>query len=193
VEGAVAHLFSVAAALGKKLGAILFQLPPFLKKDLGVLREFLATLPSERHCALEFRHPSWFSDDVYAALSDARVALCAGDLDEVEKSPPLVATAPFGYLRLRRLDYDAKLIADWAERIGAQPFERAYVYFKHEQLGPFFAETLLAVLRGEPMPDLGALRASLPPVSVPMPRSARAPRSAKAVPARASKAPRKKP
>ncbi|HEY2409482.1 MAG TPA: DUF72 domain-containing protein [Polyangiaceae bacterium] len=189
VGDAVAHLFSVAEALTDKLGAILFQLPPFVKKDLGLLLEFLGTLPSARHSVLEFRHPSWFADDVYTALSDARVALCAGDLDELEKSPPLVVTAPFGYLRLRRLDYDVKMITDWAERVAAQSWQRAYVYFKHEQLGPFFAQTLLAGLRGEPLPDLASVRASLPPVSGAAKAKSARPRASKAAPSRASKAP----
>src|SRR5450755_763467 len=102
VESDVQHFFDVASALGDKLGPVLFQLPPFLKKDLGVLRAFLPLVPAGRRAALEFRHPSWFSEDVYAALAEKNVALVAGDLEETEKSPPLVATADFGYLRLRR-------------------------------------------------------------------------------------------
>jgi len=76
----VAYLFNVVDALGAKVGPVLFQLPPFLKKDLGVLQAFLAALPAGRRAALEFRHPSWFEDDVYAALTAANVALVGGDL-----------------------------------------------------------------------------------------------------------------
>jgi uncharacterized protein YecE (DUF72 family) len=161
VAGDLAHFFSVADALGEKLGAVLFQLPPFLKKDLGLLREFLPIVPSGRRIAIEFRHPSWFSDDVYAALAERNVALVAGDLDELEKSPPLIVTANFGYLRLRRLDYDPNTIADWGARIAAQAWQEVYTYFKHEVLGPLFAQALLASMSGQPMADLSAMRASI--------------------------------
>ena len=168
----VAHLLAVIDVLGAKLGPLLFQLPPFLKKDLGLLTAFLAELPEGRRVALEFRHASWFTDDVYSALSARNVALVAGDLDEVEKSPPLVATADFGYLRLRRPDYDRESIADWATRIAAQPWQSAYAYLKHEVLGPMFAEALLAQLSGREMADLSAIRASIAAPSA-KPKSAR--------------------
>lgn len=166
----IAHLFGVVDVLGQKLGPVLFQTPPFLKKDLGVLREFLACLPPGRRAALEFRHPSWFSDDVYSALSESNVALVGGDLEEAEKSPPLVATADFGYLRLRRLDYDPAGIAEWGARIAAQRWQTAYAYLKHEVLGPLFAEALRATLDGRPQADLSAMRAS---IAEPKPKSAR--------------------
>ena len=209
VEGDVQHFFEVAAALGDKLGPVLFQLPPFLKKDLGLLRAFLPLVPAGKRAALEFRHASWFSDDVYAALAERNVALVGGDLEEDEKSPPLVATADFGYLRLRRLDYDGPSIADWGTRVGAQTWQAVHAYFKHEALGPMFAEALLASMSGREMVDLSEQRASLaaPPSK---PKSARSPASkpaktpvpsaGKSVPAskpskspapRASKAPKK--
>jgi uncharacterized protein YecE (DUF72 family) len=190
----VLHLFSVVDVLGVKRGPVLFQLPPFLKKDIGVLNAFLAVLPEGRRAALEFRHPSWFTDDVYAALAASNVALVGGDLDEAEKSPPLVATADFGYLRLRRLDYDPASIADWSARIAAQPWQAVHAYFKHEVLGPMFAEALLALASGREMADLSAVRAS---IAAPKPKSARSsasksktpePRSSKAPSKRASKA-----
>jgi uncharacterized protein YecE (DUF72 family) len=156
----VLHLFSVIDVLGAKLGPVLFQLPPFLKKDLGLLRAFLTALPRDRRAALEFRHPSWFTDDVYGALSEQNVALVGGDLDDAEKSPPLVATADFGYLRLRRPDYDPLSLAEWGSRIRAQRWQVAYAYLKHEVLGPLFAEALLAHLRGQEMPDFSKIRAS---------------------------------
>jgi uncharacterized protein YecE (DUF72 family) len=189
VESDVQHFFDVAAALGDKLGPVLFQLPPFLKKDLGVLRAFLPLVPAGRRAALEFRHPSWFSEDVYAALAEKNVALVGGDLEETEKSPPLVATADFGYLRLRRLDYDPAGIADWGTRIGAQGWQAVYAYFKHEALGPMFAEALLASMSGLPMADLSAVRASIAAPSQ-KPKSTRsASASPKTAPAGASKAP----
>jgi len=171
----VAHLFGVVDVLGDKLGPVLFQTPPFLKKDLAVLVDFLGCLPKGRKAALEFRHPSWFSDDVYSALSQSNVALVAGDLEEEEKSPPLVATADFGYLRLRRMDYDPQAIAEWGERIAAQRWQTAYSYLKHEVLGPLFAEALRATLDGREQADLSAIRASL---AAPKPKSTRgAPKS----------------
>jgi len=197
VSADVAHLFSVVDVLGDKLGVVLFQLPPFLKKDLGLLSAFLSDLPPGRRAALEFRHPSWFADDVYSALAGRNVALVAGDLEEAEKSPPLVATADFGYLRLRRLDYDPRAIAEWGERIQAQRWQAAYTYFKHELLGPMFAEALLANLGGQPMADLSAIRASIAAPSQ-KPKSARTtaskskkpePRVSKAPAERVSKAP----
>jgi uncharacterized protein YecE (DUF72 family) len=166
----VARLFGVSDVLGAKLGPVLFQLPPFLKKDLGLLTAFLASVPEGRHVALEFRHPSWFSDDVYAALSARNAALVGGDLEEAEKSPPLVATADFGYLRLRRLDYDPAGIAEWGERIASQSWHSVYAYLKHEVLGPLFAEALLATLHGQPMADLAPIRAS---IAAPKPKSTR--------------------
>ena len=170
VEDDVAHLFNVVDVLGRKLGPVLFQTPPFLKKDLAVLRDFLAGLPEGRRTAMEFRHPSWFSDDVYAVLSNNNVALVGGDLEEAEKSPPLVATADFGYLRLRRMDYQPADIAEWGVRIAAQGWQNAYAYLKHEVLGPLFAEQLRATLDGREMPDLSAIRAS---IAAPKPKSAR--------------------
>ena len=190
----VAHLFEVVDVLGQKLGPVLFQTPPFLKKELAVLADFLACLPKGRPVALEFRHPSWFSDDVYSALSESNVALVGGDLEEAEKSPPLVATADFGYLRLRRMDYEPATIADWGTRIAAQPWQTAYAYLKHEVLGPLFAEALRATLDGREQADLSAMRAS---IAAPKPKSTRAavskskpePKTSKAPTARASKAP----
>jgi len=182
----VAHLFGVVDVLGEKLGPVLFQTPPFLKKDLAVLGDFLACLPQRRKAALEFRHPSWFSDDVYSVLSQSNVALVAGDLEEEEKSPPLVATADFGYLRLRRMDYDPKGIAEWSERIAAQRWQSAYAYLKHEVLGPLFAEALRATVDGREQADLSAIRASL---AAPKPKSTRgAPKSKKGEP-KSSKGP----
>lgn len=129
-----------AAALGAKLGVILFQLPPFLRKDLPRLQDFLAALPSDRRFAFEFRHASWQDEEVYQALRVRGVALCVADTDEGDT--PFVCTSDSGYLRLRRTHYDDKDLGAWAERIAAQPLARAYVYFKHEDeaLGTRFAK-----------------------------------------------------
>jgi uncharacterized protein YecE (DUF72 family) len=147
VGGDVSYFFETAAHLGPKLGPVLFQLPPFLKKDVPRLQDFLAQVPAGRPLALEFRHPSWFEDSVYEALRAAGAALCAADTDELgEALPPLLPTASWGYLRLRRTAYDAAGLEAWADRIRAQPWERAFVFFKHEEAGagPALAKELRA-------------------------------------------------
>jgi uncharacterized protein YecE (DUF72 family) len=139
VEDAVAYFYRSAAELGADLGPVLFQLPPSLKKDLPRLRDFLALLPRGGRAALEFRHSSWHDDEVLAALADAGAALCIAE-DE-QAATPLVATASFGYLRLRRPDYDLRALAGWAERIRSQPWSEAFAFFKHEDeaRGPEYA------------------------------------------------------
>lgn len=143
-----AYFLKVAATLGPRLGPILFQLPPFLRKDAGVLREFLAQLPAGVLAAFEFRHASWFDDEVSTLLSDKGAALVAGDPDEGEPLP-LIATAPFGYLRLRAASYDLAGLQAWHERLAAQPWQETYVYLKHEVLGPAYAQGLQQLARGE--------------------------------------------
>jgi uncharacterized protein YecE (DUF72 family) len=133
VTAAVERLAEVGLALGDKLGPVLFQLPPFLRKDLPRLDDFLAALPSGLSAALEFRHESWLSDDVYACLRTHGAALCIAESEAMET--PLQATADWGYLRLRRPDYDDAAIGLWAERLQAQNWASAYVFFKHEDAG----------------------------------------------------------
>ena len=133
-----------AAILGDKLGPVLFQLPPVQRKDLPRLEDFLALLPAEGvRYAFEFRHASWEDDAVYAALRARGVMTCVADTDRGET--PLVATADWGYLRLRRTHYDDGELRAWAERVAAQPWDRAQVYFKHEDqgLGPQFARRFM--------------------------------------------------
>ena len=129
----VEYFFDVAKTLGPRLGPALFQLPPNLKKDLPRLESFLAALPAGVRAALEFRHASWFEDDVFAALSARGAALCIAE-DEELATPP-VATAPWGYLRLRRQDYGEAEVAAWTDRIRAQAWDEAYVFLKHEDAG----------------------------------------------------------
>ncbi|MDF3072045.1 MAG: hypothetical protein K0R38_7646 [Polyangiaceae bacterium] len=142
------HFLKVAATLGPRLGPLLFQLPPFLRKDAAVLRDFLALLPEGVKAAFEFRHASWFDDEVSQLLSDRGAALVAGDPDEGE-ALPLLPTAPFGYLRLRAASYDLAGLTAWHERIAAQPWQTAYVYLKHEVLGPSYAQGLQQLHRGQ--------------------------------------------
>ncbi|MBI4544583.1 MAG: DUF72 domain-containing protein [Gemmatimonadetes bacterium] len=145
----VSYLLQQAAVLGDKLGPLLFQLPPNLKKDLPRLEAFLALLPAARRAALEFRHASWFEDDVFAALQARDVALCVSDTDE-ESATPFAVTADWGYLRLRREMYGEGDLGDWAKRVADAPWKDAFVFFKHEEAGagPKLAKRFAELFRG---------------------------------------------
>jgi uncharacterized protein YecE (DUF72 family) len=119
-----------AAALGGKLGVLLFQLPPFLKKDVPRLREFLDVTPAGPRVAFEFRNDSWQDDDVYETLRQRGAMLCVTDTDEGDT--PFVVTAQYGYVRLRRTHYDESELRQWVEKIAAHPLSCTYVYFMHE-------------------------------------------------------------
>ena len=129
----VEYFFGVASTLGERLGPALVQLPPNLKKDLPRLVAFLATLPAGARPAFEFRHASWFEDDVFEALRARGAALCIAEDEDL--ATPLVATAGWGYLRLRRPDYGEPGVQAWADRVCGQSWEDAYVFFKHEDAG----------------------------------------------------------
>ena len=133
-----------AAELGPKLGALLFQLPPNFKKDLGVFDAFLATLPPRVCGAFEFRNESWLDDEVYARLRDRNLALCIADSEK--RSTPVIATADYAYLRLRDEGYTDHHIAEWAQTVKelATRCRDVYVYFKHEDegKGPEFGRLL---------------------------------------------------
>jgi len=127
----VDYLIKITSALGKRLGPILFQLPPNLKKDLDRLRIFLDQLPTDRRYTVEFRHESWFEDDVFAALKEKNVALCISE--QTDFRTPIVATTDWGYLRLHRFDYDEPMLAEWAKVVKSQAWSDAYVIFKHDE------------------------------------------------------------
>lgn len=138
------YFCDTAKVLKAKLGAMLFQLPPFLKKDVPRLEDFLHQMSPGFRAAFEFRNQSWFSDDVYECLQRFEVALCIAEHEE--RSAPFERTAPFGYLRLRRPDYSDQELAAWAERLaGISDWEQTFVYFKHEAAGrgPLLASKLL--------------------------------------------------
>jgi uncharacterized protein YecE (DUF72 family) len=151
----VSYFFDVASTLGPRLGPVLFQLPPYLKKDASRLRDFLAMLPDGPRVAFEFRHPTWFDDEVYAALRSRGAALCSSDTDESgDAGAPVIPTTAWGYLRLRRADYGDADLATWAARVRAQAWEEAFVFFKHEDEGraPALAARFLAHLGEETAP-----------------------------------------
>jgi len=130
----VSYLLEVASGLGERLGPLLFQLPPYLKKDVPRLREFLWLLRPHRRAAFEFRHQSWFDEEVFSLLRDHQAVLCIAEAEN-DLDIPFVSTADWGYLRLRRPDYgDAELKA-WAKRVGGQDWRDAFIFFKHEEEG----------------------------------------------------------
>lgn len=136
-DGSLAYFLRAINPLGDRLGPTLFQLPPTFRKDTERLLQFLALLPRRWRAALEFRHASWFVEEVFDALRNRDVALVAVDEDEAEGTgSPLVPTASWGYIRLRRAAYDESGLATWAARIRENPWDEAYVFLKHEDGSP---------------------------------------------------------
>ena len=127
-----------------KLGPLLWQLPPTFKRDDQRLADALGELPRTLRHAFEFRHESWFDDEVYDALRARGTALCIADAEDLPKAE-LIGTASFGYVRLRRKNYTKKQLAVWLSKIQAQNWEEVYVFFKHEETGtgPKFAARFL--------------------------------------------------
>ncbi|MES2959049.1 MAG: DUF72 domain-containing protein [Pseudomonadota bacterium] len=146
-EGAAestAYLYKHLAPLGAKRGPVLFQLPPFLKKDPARLRDFLQLLPADHRATFEFRHDSWFDDEIYALLRAAGAALCVSERED-STPPPLVETAPWGYVRLRLEHYSPADLAAWHARLCGTGWQEAHVYFMHEPTAPGYAAALLAL------------------------------------------------
>ena len=146
VEDTVGYFFTTAQTLGPRLGPVLVQLPPNFKKDLERLRGFLALVPPPHRVAFEFRNPSWYDEEVFTELRARNASLCLAEADE-DYDPPFVSTAAWGYLRLRRPDYDDAMLGAWVERVKSQPWEDAFVFFKHEDkgMGPAFATRFVAL------------------------------------------------
>jgi uncharacterized protein YecE (DUF72 family) len=145
----LSYLFRVTSTLGARLGPLLFQLPPNFKKDVPRLESFFEQMPERRRVAFEFRHASWFDDEVFEALRAERAALCVSDTGE-EPAAPLVATTDWGYVRLRREEWSDPELRDWARRIREQPWSDAYVFLKHEEegKGPKLAARLIEICSG---------------------------------------------
>ncbi len=128
------RLFEVCAALDRHLGPVLFQLPPQQRTDPERLQHFLQELPPQARVAFEFRHPSWADDAIYTLLGARGAALCVGD-SETGSPVPLVPTASFGYLRLRRDEYSELELQQWIARIRDTDWQDVFVFFKHEDEG----------------------------------------------------------
>jgi uncharacterized protein YecE (DUF72 family) len=133
VADPVDYLFRTVATLGKKCGPVLFGLPPNMKKDIERLDSLLALVPAGARAAVEFRHESWLEHDVYEVLRTRNAALCVAQTAEEET--PFVSTTSWGYLRLRKEEYEAGELIEWRRRIAGQSWTDAYVYFKHEDAG----------------------------------------------------------
>lgn len=148
VEEETAYLFETIDALGDKLGPVLFQLPPFLKKDMDRLAAFLAHVPEDRRIVLEFRNDSWNDDETRDALRAANAMWCITDDGTTSPDEDFVSTADSGYLRLRDDAYDAERMTAWAQRIREQDWTDAWIYFKHEDegKGPEFAKRFAELL-----------------------------------------------
>jgi uncharacterized protein YecE (DUF72 family) len=133
-------------AQNDRLGPILFQLPPFVRCDMALLKEFLAVIPAGTRAAFEFRHVSWFSDEVYDALRAANAALCQAESEDLET--PDVQTADFAYLRLRKERYDVPALVPSVRTLAERG--DVFVFFKHEETaeGAVNATALLAGLAG---------------------------------------------
>ncbi len=144
----VRQFLETASVLGPKLGALLFQLPPNLKKDLARFDAFLEAFPPRVCAAFEFRHASWCDDEIYERLHARNLALCVADSEKL--STPVVVTADYGYFRLRDEGYEPAGIERWAAVIAdtTADLEDVFVYFKHEESGkgPQFARLLIDAL-----------------------------------------------
>ncbi len=125
------RLFASLSVLGRKQGPVLFQFPKSFRADRPALEGFLDGLPGSALCAFEFRSPSWLDAGILELLRKGRCSLCTADTDE-SPAYQIIQTAPWGYLRLRRSDYADADLSRWAEKILAEPWEKAFVFFKHE-------------------------------------------------------------
>jgi uncharacterized protein YecE (DUF72 family) len=134
VEEECDYFFRTAAVLGAKLGPVLFQFPKSFRanKNIEALEAFLALIPGGVPCAFEFRSPTWLDAGMPELLRARGHSLCVADTDE-SPAVEIVGTAPWGYLRLRRAEYTAAELARWLERIRGERWERAFVFFKHEE------------------------------------------------------------
>jgi uncharacterized protein YecE (DUF72 family) len=150
IDDPLRFFLDIARMLGPKLGPLLFQLPPNFKKDVARLGDLLTQFPPDIRCAWEFRHESWFSDDVYEVLRKGNAALCVADTEE--GTTPLVSTADFGYLRLRDEGYSKKDLEKWVSTVRdlGQSWRDAFIFFKHEEsgIGPKLAQQFAELQKG---------------------------------------------
>lgn len=144
------YLFKTAQTLKKQLGVILFQLPPFLRKDAVRLENFLKLIPKKVKATFEFRHETWFDEEIYDILKAKEYALCFSDTED-NKQKKIVSTTPWGYLRLRKQNYSESGLKKWLKTINDQSWEKVFVFFKHEDegAGPKMAKHFLELANTE--------------------------------------------
>ncbi|HYR75141.1 MAG TPA: DUF72 domain-containing protein [Pyrinomonadaceae bacterium] len=140
------YLLETAALLEERLGVVLFQLPPNMKKDTGRLKTFLELLPADTRTAFEFRHETWFDEETFGLLREKDCALVVSDTDE-KPLTEIISTASWGYLRLRRTAYQESDLTEWLKRVKDQKWKDAFVFFKHEDegIGPKLAARFLSL------------------------------------------------
>jgi uncharacterized protein YecE (DUF72 family) len=138
-------LLNTISALEERLGAVIFRLPDNMEKDLKRLETFLKELPADTPAVFDFRHPTWFDDDVVELLRGQKRVLCTSDIEELPVASHIHGTAEWGYVRLRRVRYTKAALAKWIKLIKAQNWKDTYVFFKHEDeaTGPKLAAQFL--------------------------------------------------
>jgi len=138
------YLMETTALLQERLGVVLFQLPPNMKKDTERLESFISALPDGMRTAFEFRHESWFDDEIFGLLRKRDSPLVISDTDK-QPLNEIIDTASWGYLRLRRTNYEETDLVDWMQRVKDQKWKDAFVFFKHEDegVGPKLAAQFL--------------------------------------------------
>lgn len=144
INDSTEYFVKTVMTLDDKLGVLLFQFPPYFKKDIGKLNTFLESLPPDTRAAFEFRNESWFDDEVFDALKKYGQALCMADTDE-KPVKEIISTADWGYLRLRKTNYSAASLKKWSDKILRTGWKKVYVLFKHEDegKGPKFAKKFM--------------------------------------------------
>lgn len=131
---ATRRMLEAISGLENRLGVVIFRLPSDMKKDLPRLKAFLKQLPPDTPVAFDFRHPTWFDEDVFTLLRNENRALVVSDTEDL----PTVykeKTADWGYLRLRRMKYSESELKKWIKWMRAQQWKDAYVFFRHEDEG----------------------------------------------------------
>lgn len=128
------QMLETVSALEDRLGTLLFRMPENMKKDLACLKSFLKQLPADTPAAFDFRHPTWFDDDVRELLRSHNRVLVISDTDE-NPAKEIDKTADWGYVRLRRVRYSKAELTAWAKRIKTQNWTKTFVFFKHEDEG----------------------------------------------------------
>jgi uncharacterized protein YecE (DUF72 family) len=149
-EEETGFLLENLTVMGEKLGAILFQFPPYFKKNAERLSDFLGILPANTPAVFEFRDSSWFDDEIAGLLSKKNFIYCFSDMDKKE-TPLIKSTGDWGYLRLRRENYSDRDLAEWVKVIKSQDWKKALVFFKHEEagIGPELAKRFEVMFSGK--------------------------------------------